>query len=71
MSRTRKDTKRGRDALADLLGAGGWTHMWGGGPGFGRFWKRCLSKARRRAWRNPNHIRGLPRYESECNWKGW
>ena len=35
----------------------------------GRFWKRCLSKARRK-WRD-NHHRGLLHYESTCNWKGW
>lgn len=36
--------------------------------GCGRYWKRGLSKARRRAWRD-SHQRGLLHYETECNWK--
>jgi hypothetical protein len=41
----------------------------------GRYWKRQLSKARRRAWKNEilyNHRpRSVDRYERECNWKTW
>lgn len=38
----------------------------------GRYWKRQLSKARRRAWKQDG-IEGKPIniYESTCNWKGW
>ena len=43
-----------------------WYGMWRHG---GRFWKRKLSKARRR-W-NDEHKRGLLGIERECNWKGW
>lgn len=35
----------------------------------GRYWKRLLSKARRK-WRDTHH-RGLAEIESTCNWKGW
>ena len=45
------------------------TGRWGS-RGEGRYWKRGLSKARRRAWRDP-HQRGLLHYERECNWKNW
>lgn len=45
------------------------TDRWSG-RGIGRFWKRQLSKARRRAWKDP-HKRGLMNYEHECNWKSW
>jgi len=37
----------------------------------GRFWKRLLSKARRRAWKNPGHERNLAGIEGTCNWKNW
>ena len=37
----------------------------------GRYMKRKLSKARRRAWKNPDHERGLASLEGEVNWKGW
>ena len=40
----------------------------------GRYWKRQLSKARRRfAKQVLRHGRGKEptRYESECNWKTW
>lgn len=46
-----------------------WTGRWPS-RGEGRYWKRCLSKARRRAWKDA-HKRGLLRYERECNWKTW
>lgn len=36
--------------------------------GAGRFWKRLLSKARRRAYKDP-HCRGLRGYETTCNYK--
>jgi len=48
------------------------THVWSEGQG--RFWKRQLSKARRRAWKyevrtgKPLNITSI---ESEVNWKGW
>ena len=38
--------------------------------GQGRYWKRRLSKARRKAWRD-SHRRGLVGIERECNWKNW
>jgi hypothetical protein len=41
-----------------------------GGRGQGRYWKRLLSKIRRRAWRDP-HRRGLAGIESRVNWKDW
>ena len=46
-----------------------------GGHSSGRFWKRCLSKARRAEWRQ--RVRGSPhprtsiRYEIECDMKNW
>ena len=66
MSRTWKDTKAYRYRLSELVGmyAYGWQS-----PGNGKFWKRCLSKARRRSWQDPAHPGGLRRYESECNYK--
>ena len=74
MSRTLKDTKRHRQAMEDMLGYGfGHRRRWGTygwlTPGRGRKVKRCLSKARRRAWRNPQHERGLSDLESNCSWK--
>lgn len=45
-----------------------WTGRWTRGSG--RFWKRCLSKARRRALKDP-HQRGLVNYEGNVNWKNW
>jgi hypothetical protein len=50
----------------------GWvsfTRVWGS-RGAGRWWKRRLSKARRRAWRD-THKRGLSGVESTVNWKDW
>ena len=38
--------------------------------GEGRYWKRRLSKARRRAWKD-SHQRGLLHWERLCNWKNW
>ena len=38
--------------------------------GSGRFWKRCLSKSRRRAFKD-THRRGLLNIEGTCNWKNW
>jgi len=47
-----------------------WILRWGVNPGFGRYMKRRLSKARRKAWRiRPRHA--LRHWEAECNWKGW
>jgi hypothetical protein len=45
-----------------------------GSRGEGRYWKRQLSKARRRAWRTElagHRPRGLPDIESRVNWKNW
>ena len=43
------------------------------GRGIGRYWKRQLSKARRRHIKailmGQEHPRIPKRYESECNWK--
>lgn len=53
---------------------GKWTHTWGNIPGKGRFWKRCLWKARRRyAKQLLRHGRGNEpvHYESTVNWKDW
>jgi hypothetical protein len=38
----------------------------------GRYWKRAMSKARRRAWKQRG-IEGTPvnRYENDCAYKGW
>ena len=38
--------------------------------GIGRYWKRRLSKARRRAWRD-EHERGLAGTESTVNYRTW
>lgn len=46
------------------------SQCWSDTPGEGRFWKRKLSKARRRAWRDP-HQRGLAGLESTVNYKTW
>lgn len=46
------------------------TQTWGSKSGNGRYWKRRLSKARRRYWKD-THKRGLMSIESTCNWKGW
>ena len=40
------------------------------GRGVGRYVKRRLSKARRRAWKDP-HQRGVVGVEREANWKTW
>lgn len=45
------------------------TRMWVH-PHIGRFYKRKLSKARRRAWKEKSD-KHLVNWESECNWKGW
>jgi len=38
----------------------------------GRYYKKRLSKLRRRYWDLDNgHTRGLYGAMSECNWKGW
>lgn len=63
MSRTRKDHKDYAKNFPWLWMLFRWNR------GNGKFWKRQLSKARRRAWKDP-HQRGLTRYETECNWKG-
>lgn len=47
-------------------------HMMWTRAGAGRYWKRMLSKARRRAYKQYG-IEGTPinKYESYCNYKGW
>lgn len=55
------------------------TQTWGNKPGLGRYWKRLLSKGRRRfakrlcreGERAYGHMRGLPGIEREVNWKTW
>lgn len=50
------------------------TQTWGNKRGMGRFWKRQLSKARRRYAKNLlKYGRGKEPVglESEVNWKGW
>jgi len=37
----------------------------------GRYYKRMLSKCRRRAWKNEGHERNLVGIEKRCNWKNW
>lgn len=52
----------------------GFTRMWPNSPGFGRWMKRRLSKARRRYIKSVLRTgRGKEptRIESEVNWKGW
>lgn len=45
------------------------TGRWGS-RGEGRYWKRQLSKARRRAWKY-GHEGALIKYGRICNWKNW
>jgi len=47
-------------------------------PGIGRYWKRQLSKARRRNFKQGRvergediGYRGYHAYQSECNYKSW
>jgi len=46
---------------------------WGKKSGSGKYWKRCLHKARRReirsVLRGETHPRTAHHYESMCNWK--
>lgn len=37
-------------------------------PHEGRYWKKLLARARRRAWKDP-HCRGLVGLERTVNWK--
>lgn len=55
------------------------TQVWGNKPGTGRWYKRRLSKTRRK-WaklyccideRAYRHMGNLLYWEGECNWKGW
>lgn len=48
-----------------------WHNMWAG-LHQGKYWKRQMNKARRRAWKQQG-IEGTPvnKYESFCNYKGW
>jgi len=45
------------------------THLWCS-KHYAKYAKRRLSKARRRAWKDP-HERGLASIESDVNWRGW
>lgn len=47
-----------------------WTRH-GNHSGNGKFWKRQLSKVRRRAWKDERHPRGLAGMESTVNYKTW
>lgn len=48
-----------------------WTGLWPR-AGAGRYWKRQLSKSRRRAWKQYRiEGRANTRYESECANKNW
>jgi hypothetical protein len=67
MTRTWKDTPQGERRLWERV----WRCAFRWPRSGGWFWKRQLSKARRKAWRNPGHWRGLLHWESECNWKRW
>ena len=49
-----------------------WSFGWGGRIGTGKWWKRALHKARRRAAKaeiTGRHVRGLAGYESTVNWR--
>lgn len=37
----------------------------------GRYWKRLLSKKRRKTWKDERHQRGLAGLESTVNYKNW
>ena len=64
----------GNRYISELPGYVRITQTWGNKAGLGRWWKRLLSKARRRAARaeiNGKRARGLAGKESEVNWRGW
>jgi len=48
-----------------------WYNMWAG-LHQGKYWKRQMNKARRRAWKQQG-IEGTPvnKYETFCKYKGW
>ena len=48
-----------------------WHSMWEG-LHQGKYWKRQMNKARRRAWKQQG-IEGTPvnKYEAFCDYKGW
>ena len=50
-----------------------WNWCWSS-PHMGRFWKRCLSKARRRYIKSVlmfGRGKETTGYETECNYKNW
>jgi len=57
-----------RDEYLVAADPGRWRARWEK-PGKGRYFKRRLSKARRRAWKQRPR-KALSHWESECNWKG-
>ncbi len=63
----------GRQFVIDRINKAnvGLTHLWTKAH-LGRFWKRQMNKARRRAWKQ-NSVEGKPnnKYESYCQYKGW
>ncbi len=63
--------RRFKGERADKAGVKYVPNIWSG-LHQGKFWKRAMNKARRRAWKQ-NGIEGTPTnyYESYCNWKGW
>jgi len=48
-----------------------WYNIWAG-LHQGKYWKRQMSKARRRAWKQDG-LEGKPdnKYETFCEYKGW
>ena len=50
---------------------GKWHNIWAG-LHQGKYWKRQMNKARRRAWKQQG-IEGIPdnKYETFCEYKGW
>jgi len=48
-----------------------WYNIWAG-LHQGKYWKRQMNKARRRAWKQQG-IEGIPdnKYETFCEYKGW
>lgn len=65
MSHTWKDTKEFKERYNEIYG---WCHGWP--TNSGKWWKRLLNKARRRAWKDL-HQRGLAEKESIVNWRTW
>ena len=47
-----------------------WTHTWGNKPGRGKWHKRQLHKAERRAAKGTGKTRTVAYWTSEVNWRG-